>query len=68
MNPALDKMLREFASTHFYGTVEIQYVNGIPTIVNVKKTYKLTSTAQHSISINRETRGDSHGQPATENR
>lgn len=61
MNPALEKMLREFAATRFYGTVEINYSNGVPIIVHVNKTYKLASTERPAV--NRENRGDNnHGQ------
>lgn len=67
MNAALEKMLREFASTHFFGSVEIVYVNGVPTTVHTKKTLKLVSTSRPELNPNRETRGDSHG-PAVEKR
>ena len=60
MNSALEKMLREFSSTHFYGTVEITYTNGVPNVVRVNRTYKLSTEVARS---NRENRGDNHGQP-----
>jgi hypothetical protein len=63
MNAALEKMLRELAATHLFGSVEIFYVNGVPTTVHVKKTLKLVSTARTELNPTRETRGDNHGQP-----
>ena len=64
MNAALEKMLRELQQQHFFGTVEIIYVNGVPTTVHQKKTLKLVSTSRPELNPNRETRGDSNGQPA----
>ena len=60
MNPALEKMLREFEQLRLYGNVEISYQNGVPVAVHVKKTYKLSSAERPAL--NRETRGDQHGQ------
>jgi len=65
MNPALEKMLREFAQTRFFGSVEIIYNNGAPITVHVKKTLKMTGSNEPNSQ--REHRGDSHGnqQPDT---
>lgn len=61
MNNALERMLRECESSHFFGEIVIVYAGGTPLTIHRKQTYKLTGTARPEI--NRETRGSQNEQP-----
>jgi hypothetical protein len=66
MNKQLENMLSDLEKSHFFGTVEIGYQNGVPGHASVKRNYKFAASQQPST--NRENRGENNGQPAVETR
>jgi hypothetical protein len=46
MNSRVERILREFESTHAFGSVEVIFINGVAVTLHVKKTHKLTANSE----------------------
>jgi hypothetical protein len=61
MNADLERLLTDLERSHFFGTVEIGYQNGVPGHASVKRNYKFNT--EENRPANRENRGANHEQP-----
>jgi hypothetical protein len=59
MNASVEKILRDFETTHAFGAVELIFGNGQVVMVHIKRTLKMTSGEPNT---QRENRGNNHVQ------
>jgi hypothetical protein len=65
MNAAVERILKEFETTHAFGSAEVIFCNGVAVTVHVKKTHKLSSSTP--VNTQRENRGFENGNQQHQN-